>query len=331
MSMTAQDAVLSCRVRLARNFRDLPFVHRMSDEQAHTLVDRVNDALNKNGEYRLLRMMDVGDNDRVRLVEQHLCSRELAMEPKGALLINKTKTMSIMINEEDHLRIQCILDGLNLYEADAQSAVVDREIAKRLTYAFDDKLGYLTACPTNLGTGMRASAMLHIPALVQSDQAERVLSAAAKFGLAVRGFYGEGSGAPGHIYQISNHHTLGVAEEDIISGLTETISVIAEQELRFRRAAFANNPDAMTDLVMRSFGICRYAHSLSFTEFMEHCSNIKLGISLDIIKDVPQATIDTLIAEGQSASLCTLSGKLLDEAEENKARAQRTRAALGGE
>lgn len=326
--MNPSDVALSCRVRLARNVEDLPFVSQMSMEEAEGFINRVDAAMNRNREYKLLRMLDVGDNDRMRLVERHLCSRELAMEPKGALLLDKTETIAIMINEEDHLRIQCILPGLDLYEADARSQVVDGLFSAKLPYAFDRQWGYLTACPTNVGTGMRASAMLHIPALVRSGSAEAVLSAAAKLGLAVRGFYGEGSGAPGDIYQISNQTSLGVAEEDIIASLTETIGQIVEQELRYRRAALAQNETAMKDMVSRSLGACRYAYSMAFPEFMKHCSNLKLGVSLGLVSGLEQGLLDALIAGGQSASLCAAEGRLLSEEEENAVRAAYARKAL---
>lgn len=326
--MKLTDVVLSCRVRLARNVSDLPFVSRMSMEQAEEMIRRVDGALNPNGEYRLLRMLDLGDNERMHLVERHLCSRELAMQAKGALFLNKNETMAIMVNEEDHLRIQCILPGLDLFEADAQSAAVDQQLAARLPYAFDEQWGYLAACPTNVGTGMRASAMLHMPALVRSGGAEQVLGAVAKLGLAVRGFYGEGSGAPGHIYQVSNSASLGTSEDDIISALTETIGQLAEQELRFRKAALAHNESAVLDMVYRSYGICRYARSMSFKEFMEHCSNLKLGVSLGLLEGMEQDEIDRMIAQGQSASVCAAAGRLMDDTEENVERAAMARRSL---
>lgn len=326
--MNLTDVVLSCRVRLARNVTDMPFVSRMSMEQAETMIRRVNDALNQNGEYRLLRMLDLGDNERMRLVERHLCSHELAMEAKGALFLNKNETMAIMVNEEDHLRIQCILPGLDLYEADSQSSIVDNTLARQLPFAFDGQWGYLSACPTNVGTGMRASAMLHMPALVRSGGAEQVLGAVAKLGLAVRGFYGEGSGAPGHIYQISNSASLGISEDEITMGLTETIGQLAEQEMRFRKAALVHNESALLDAVFRSYGVCRYAHSMSFKEFMDHCSNLKLGVSLGLLEGMEQAQIDRMIAQGQSASVCAVAGRLMDETEENIARAAMVRKSL---
>lgn len=328
--MNATDIILSCRVRLARNVRGLPFVSKMTMEQAESFIREVNEAINKDGAYRLMHMVDLGDNERMRLVERHLCSRELAVEPKGALLLSRDETMSIMINEEDHIRIQCILPGLDLYEADARSRVVDNQLSRVLEFAFDEELGYLTACPTNVGTGMRASAMIHIPALAISGQAEQVLSAAAKLGVAVRGFYGEGSDAPGHIYQISNQNSLGISEEDITSGLTETISRIAEQEKRFRLGALAQNDTGIRDLVFRSYGVCRYAQIMQFGEFMRRCSDLKMGVSLGLIEGLSQESLNELIAAGQSASLCAARGKLLNETQENIARAQLVRRALKG-
>lgn len=326
--MRPEDVCMSCRVRLARNVPDLPFVSRMSQREAESFVNRVYAAFDGDSAYRLLRMMDVGDNDRIRLMEDHLASRELIVEPKGALILNKEKTISVMVNEEDHLRIQCILDGLDLERADQMARQTEERIGGVVDYAFDEKLGYLCACPTNVGTGMRASAMLHIPALARSGQAESVLLAAAKLGLAVRGFYGEGSAAPGHLYQISNQVTLGVLEEDIIQALTQTVTEIIEQEMSFREAALEQDRGGMVDVVSRSLGACRYAHRMGFAEFMEHCSNLKLGVSLGLITGLTQQEVNQLINAGQSAVLCANEGKLLSEEEETTARAKVARKAL---
>ncbi|OQB24700.1 MAG: putative ATP:guanido phosphotransferase [Firmicutes bacterium ADurb.Bin182] len=323
--MPLTNETISCRVRLARNVKDLPFVHNMSLEQADLLINRVNEAINSNGEYKLLRMVDVGDNDRLLLVERHLCSIDLAKSAKGALLLNEDESISIMVNEEDHIRIQCILPGLDLERADELSSGVDSIISKKLEYAFDAQLGFLTACPTNVGTGMRASAMVHLPALSLAKQSEQILAALSKFGIAVRGFYGEGSAAPGHIYQLSNQMTLGLSENEIIANLTDTISRLCEQEEQVRNKINEKGPVELADLVSRSFGLCRYARRMALPEFMEHMSNLKLGVSCGIIEGISHEELNALITAGQSASLRAREGKLLSEAQENIARANLVR------
>lgn len=314
--MNGNDIVLSCRVRLARNVSGLPFVHRMKLDQASSLVSCVYEAFSSSGEYRLMRMVDVGDNDRMMLVERHLCSKELINSPKGALIVNKNDTLAIMINEEDHLRIQAILPGLNLPSADKLSKDADEIISGSLAYAFDDKLGYLTACPTNVGTGMRASAMLHLAGLGIAKQAGGFLTSVMKLGFSVRGFYGENTNAPGHIYQISNQATLGVSEDEILSSLEQIITRISEQELQLRRALAARNPVVINDLVLRSYGVCAYAQQMSYSEFMTHISNLKLGVSLGILPGLSQNQLNRLLQSGQKASLNAREGKLLNPPEE---------------
>jgi protein arginine kinase len=230
----------------------------MDVDQADQLINRVYGAFGDSGEYRLLRMVDLGDNDRMLLVEKHLCSLDLAKSAKGALMLNADENISIMINEEDHIRIQCILPGLDLEKADRLSSEADQLLSEKLDYAYDDQFGYLTACPTNVGTGMRASAMVHLPALSLAKQSDPMLAALSKFGIAVRGFYGEGTAAPGHIYQLSNQMTLGVSEKEIVSNLTETIGRLSDQEEQIMERINEKGHVELADLVSRSYGICRY-------------------------------------------------------------------------
>jgi protein arginine kinase len=323
--MPVNDQVISCRVRLARNVSDMPFVHNMDLGQADQLINRVYGAFHGSGEYRLLRMADVGDNDRMLLVEKHLCSVDLAKSAKGALILNADENISVMVNEEDHIRIQCILPGLDLEKEDGMSSEVDQLLSRELDYAYDSQFGYLTACPTNVGTGMRASAMVHLPALSLAKQSEPMLAALNKFGIAVRGFYGEGSAAPGHIYQLSNQMTLGISEKEIISNLTETISRLSDQEEQIMDRINEKGHIELADLVSRSYGICRYAQRMGTAEFMEHMSNLKLGVSSGIIKGLTHQELNSLITSGQSASLRAREGKLLSEAQENIARARLVR------
>jgi protein arginine kinase len=300
----------------------------MDVDQADQLINRVYGAFGDSGEYRLLRMVDLGDNDRMLLVEKHLCSLDLAKSAKGALMLNSDENISIMINEEDHIRIQCILPGLDLEKADRLSSEADQLLSEKLDYAYDDQFGYLTACPTNVGTGMRASAMVHLPALSLAKQSDPMLAALSKFGIAVRGFYGEGTAAPGHIYQLSNQMTLGVSEKEIVSNLTETIGRLSDQEEQIMERINEKGHVELADLVSRSYGICRYAQRMGTSEFMEHMSNLKLGVSSGIIEGLTHQELNTLITAGQSASLRAREGKLLSETLENIARARLVRETI---
>jgi protein arginine kinase len=243
-------------------------------------------------------------------------------------MLNSDENISIMINEEDHIRIQCILPGLDLEKADRLSSEADQLLSEKLDYAYDDQFGYLTACPTNVGTGMRASAMVHLPALSLAKQSDPMLAALSKFGIAVRGFYGEGTAAPGHIYQLSNQMTLGVSEKEIVSNLTETIGRLSDQEEQIMERINEKGHVELADLVSRSYGICRYAQRMGTSEFMEHMSNLKLGVSSGIIEGLTHQELNTLITAGQSASLRAREGKLLSETLENIARARLVRETI---
>lgn len=322
-----QDVVLKSRVRLARNCRDLPFPNRMTPAQMETLIDRVNAAINPNKELLMLSMRDLPAVQRQMLVERHLISPELAQNKYAAALVNKEETVSILIGEEDHLRIQCLLPGLALNEADRTSLSIDRLLSERLPYAFDKTLGYLTACPTNLGTGMRASVMLHLPALALTGQINALIQNAVKLGYTVRGIYGEGSTSPGHIYQISNQVTLGILEEDILSNLSATIEHIVERERAVRQSLRESNAAELEDLVFRSYGICAHARILNTNECMEHLSNLKLGASLGYL-ELDQQMLNHAMTDIQPASLMQKNGQALEQKERDILRAQTVRRML---
>lgn len=319
--MNLSDIVLSCRVRLARNVSDMPFPKRLDEKSTQALTDSIAEAAKGMDGMRLVSLAPLSLQERQMLVEKHLASRELIANDSASLLINGDSTISVMICEEDHLRIQCILPSLDLERADRMSAEVDKAFSDTLSYAFDAKLGYLTACPTNLGTGMRASAMLHLVGLSIARQTDGLFRQITKLGVAVRGFYGEGSAALGHIYQISNQHTLGVSENEIITTLSEIVRQIYEQEVRVRLALYEKNPVEARDLIGLPLGICRYAERLSYPEFMHHISNIKLGISLGVIRDIIMEKADELLVNCQGASLCSRADEQLDAESENIARA----------
>lgn len=326
--MEQNDFVLSSRVRLARNIEGLPFPNSMTASEVEELVQRVDAAINPNHTFLLLRMADLPQRERRLLVERHLVSPQLAKCGQGAALVNKDETVSILVGEEDHLRIQCLLSGLQLEQADSLSQSIDAMLGKKLPYAFDSELGYLTACPTNLGSGLRASVMLHLPALSLTGQTEALLSAVNKLGYAVRGIYGEGSAAPGHIYQISNQMTLGTLEEDILSNLCATVSRVMERERSVRESLLRTNRLEIEDIIFRSMGVLHYARKLNTQDAMEHLSNLKLGAGLGLLPENAQPLVNRLLTDVQSASLEQRAGEELTQIQRDEARAKVVRETL---
>ena len=314
--------VISSRVRLARNLRDFPFPSRMSQSQRQQVIEKVKTALkNCDEEFMFVSMDDINELDAVAMVERHLISPEFASSSKGrALAVTKDESISIMINEEDHLRIQVIKEGMSLKEAYDIADRIDTQLSKELSFAFDRTLGYLTQCPTNLGTGMRASVMMHLCALGESHTVSRISSNLAKLGLVVRGTYGEGSDAACAFYQLSNQVTLGISEKAAIENLENICSQLAQSELQSR----ANLMQSMEyqDKVSRSMGILITARLISHAEAMTLLSNVRMGITEGIIEDVSVDTIDELMLSIQPASLMRAQGRRLDAAERDKARAE---------
>ena len=325
ISIQLEHIILSCRVRLARNFKDRPFVNSQTEEQATAILQDTSKLFPENDGYSFLPMARLAPLERASLVESHLCSTELIASSQGGVILNRPRTLSIMLNEEDHLRIQGILPGLDLQKAYALCREAEETIGAAFPYAFDSQYGYLTACPTNLGTGMRASAMLHLAGLALTGQVESLLARITKLGVAVRGFYGEGSTAPGHIYQISNQYSLGVQENELMDALSAVISQLAMQEIRARALLLSTHPLELEDMVGRALGICRYARKMDLSEAMQELSAIKLGVSLGLLP-LPMEEIDGLIVACQGAQL---SSTPLSEDEECAARATRLRETLG--
>ncbi len=323
-----KDIVLSSRVRLARNLDGISFPQNMTAAEIQKLVERVNDAINAKHDFLLMSIPELPIRERRLLVERHLISPDLAQSAQGAALISKDETVSILVGEEDHLRIQAMLPGMQLEQADTLSMSIDNMLCEKLPYAFDEELGYLTACPTNVGSGMRASVMMHLPALSLTGQTEALLSNISKLGYAVRGIYGEGSSTPGHIYQISNQMTLGVLEEDIVSNLIATITRVIDHERGVREALYRNNRLEVEDIVYRSCGILRYARKLSTKEAMENLSNLKLGCGMGILPEDAQVTLNKLLTDVQSASLEQRTGGELTEQQRDEARATVVREAI---
>lgn len=300
MSEEAYSVVVSCRVRLARNYHDLPFSVEKNAENALLCIQRAQEGLAEDA-YTLYRLCDLSDTERLALVERHLISRDLLKRAKtGAALIRSDKRMSIMVNEEDHLRIQAIAPGLDLQNAAQDVFSVEEQLERVCTFSFDPQLGYLTSCPTNTGTGMRASLMLHLPMLTHYKQMGTVNQSVAKLGLTTRGIYGEGSEALGDLYQVSNQVTLGRTEEDILEAVTAVGHRLIDMELSMRKRALAEQPLMLKDSLMRSYGLLRYARRMDEIEFMQHWSHLRLGACIGLFP-TELKKIDELLTTAQNA------------------------------
>ena len=326
------DIVISSRIRLARNLAEYPFISRATDQDRVRIQDDLRECIQNltQGEQALyVDVDDLAGVDRQFLVERQLISRELA-ESRGArsVTIGPEEKFSLMVNEEDHVRIQVMQSGFDLEAAWQRIDRIDDEIEKHVTYAFDDSLGYLTACPTNVGTGMRVSVMLHLPALVMTRHVEKVFRSLHKISLAVRGLYGEGSQAMGDFYQISNQVTLGRSEEDIIKQVGDVVPVIIEYERQARDFLIRESQENLHDRVARAYGILRNAQTISSEETMHLLSSVRMGVNLGLIEDLAIPVINELFIHTQPAHLQKLSGTELDTTDRNIERARYLRRHL---
>ena len=319
------DIVISSRIRLARNLADFPFIRRCNEQDRtkteKTLRERILDTETfKNVSY--LHVDQLPAVDRQFLVERQLISRELAEGegPRG-VIIDAQEKFSIMINEEDHLRIQVMSSGLDLQSAWDQINAIDDLVEQKVIYAFHDRLGYLTACPTNVGTGMRVSVMLHLPALVITRQIDKVFRSLQKINLAVRGLYGEGSQAMGDFYQISNQITLGRREDELIKQVAEVVPVMIDYERKAREFLVKQGQKDLHDKVSRAFGTLCSAQTISSEETMMLLSSVRMGVNLGLIADVEIPIINQLFIHTQPAHLQKLRGMELNTADRNIERA----------
>ena len=328
------DIVMTSRVRLARNLRGFPFPGFSQEHQRVELLDYARPVVEALPEMRDGYSVDYVELSKIRkqvLVERHLVSREHAARATGcAVVIDRRQSVSIMINEEDHFRLQGIRPGLNLRGAYELVDRVDSEIEAALPYAFDSRLGYLTACPTNLGTGMRASVMLHLPGLVLLDQINQVIKAVNKIGLAVRGLYGEGTEALGNLFQISNQHSLGEAEPEIITQIEKVIEGVIRSEQTAREKLAEDHGVMLHDQIGRAYAILRYAHVLTSKEALNLLSMLRLGADLDVITNCDRSLLDLLLLEIQPAHLQLGAARELSPEERDVARAEITRSRLQG-
>ena len=324
--------VISSRVRFARNLRDRAFPGWAKKAERTAILDlirpRVEELLEMQDSFSEL-LQDLSALEKQVLVERHLISREHAAKGVGsAVVMNRRQTLSIMINEEDHLRMQSIRSGLQLKQAFKLVDKVDSALESKLEFAYDQRLGYLTACPTNVGTGMRASAMLHLPGLVLSELINQVIQAVSKIGLAVRGLYGEGTEAMGNLFQISNQTTLGEKEDEIVSRLTKVIETIIGKEHDARQVLIQKKSNTLWDQIGRAYGVLTYAHAMSSKEALNLLSIIKLGVDLGTFPEDRRLPIDELFIDTQPAHLQKTSQQKLNAEERDHLRAQIIRERL---
>jgi protein arginine kinase len=326
------EMVLSTRIRLARNLREVPFTHRAREEQLQGVLASVTSAAQQAPSLRdglLLRMSDCTAIERQVLVERHLVSHELGdgARPRG-ILVAPDQRLSLMINEEDHLRLQALTPGFQLAEAWSLADRADDELDPSLEFAFSEEIGYLTSCPTNAGTGLRASVLIHLPALVLLEEIQRVLKSIMQVGLNVRGLYGEHSEVMGNLFQISNQTTLGRSERDSIESLERVTRQIIETEERARERMVRDAKIQIEDKVWRAYGTLRYCRSIHAREVINLCSAVRLGVAMNLPGLCPLRTLNELLVLSQPAHLQRGQGGELSPAERNIVRAQLVRERL---
>lgn len=328
----SNDVVISTRIRLARNLKDFPFPCKLNSQGREKVIEKVRDAVKKSNspvasDFSFIRMSELTSSQSVSLVEKRLVSPEFISDTDGrALLISKDECFSIMINEEDHIRLQVITKGLSLEQAYDTADKLDTLLDENLDFAFDEKLGYLTQCPTNLGTGMRASVMLHLPALEKSRAINRIAGNLSKLGLTIRGAHGEGTEPKGALYQLSNQVTLGISEKAAIENLKNITEQLIAQENQARERLCASID--IQDAISRSLGILRSALVISHDEALKLLSNVRLGIVSKQITDVSTETIDRLMLAVEPATLTVALNKNLSARDRDIERAKLIRAEL---
>ncbi|MBA2176897.1 protein arginine kinase [Halobacillus locisalis] len=328
------DIVMSSRIRLARNFSHYPFPLIASEktlEEVMTFFEETfkHKTFRDYADFEVIKMKDLQPIEKRVLVEKHLVSPHLAEKPDhSGTLISQNEQVSIMINEEDHIRIQLYFPGFQLDRALEQASQLDDWLEEKIDYAFDEKRGYLTACPTNVGTGMRASVMMHLPALSMTHQINRMTPAINQLGLVVRGIYGEGSEAVGNIFQISNQITLGKSEQDIVEDLHSVVKQLIDQERRAREALINRSGIQLEDRIFRSYGVLRNSRIIESKEAAKCLSDLRLGIDLGLIDDIPQTILNELMILTQPGFLQQYAKATLNPEERDIRRASLIRERL---
>jgi len=331
--------VLSTRVRLARNLEGFAFPGRARDGERLRILARVREAVEGSPHLRrnlLVRVDELGSDDRLLLHERHLISKELAgldsQHPvRSGAAVFLGDGIGVMVNEEDHLRLQTLRSGFNLADAFADMQRIDEELGERIPFAFHEEFGFLTSCPTNTGTGLRASALIHLPGLVLTKEINKTLAGLQQIGFTYRGLYGEGSEVVGNFFQISNQTTLGRSEEEIIDKLLQVLSTVIAREEESRRVLLRDACYIIEDKLWRAYGTLRYARSLTFDEAMNFLSGVRLAVGLKLITGLSVYTLNKLLIFSQAAHLSHAEGRPLSESEANLARARYVRQALAAE
>lgn len=326
------DVVVSSRVRLARNLRGMPFPQQANEEQMASVLAQIRAAIEATpsiGPTEILTLQELLPMGRQLAVEEHLTSPQHVQDVENrAIVLNRDKSVSVMVNEEDHLRIQTILPGFQTDEALRLASATDDAVEETIDYAFDENLGYLCACPTNVGTGLRASVMVHLPGLAMVGMVGQVLGAVSKVGVAVRGAYGEGTEASGNMFQISNQVTMGRAEEEIVAHLKAVCGQLAGSERNARNAIMSDARNQLEDRVWRSYGLLTNARIISSDEAVRLISDVKLGSDLGIIPGLTPSFFTVLSVDIMPAHVQKFVGKGLAAWERDMYRATLIRERL---
>ena len=319
------DVVVSTRIRLARNLNDVPFPSKLTAQED---IDKVHDlakqSLLVSPEFTYMHLSELSEIDRRALIEGHIISSELAAGQYGGLVTNRDQSISVMILEEDHYRLQSLGSGLSLFKTYDDADRLDNMLSSGVDYAFDDNLGFLSSCPTNVGTGLRASLMLHLPALTAAKGMQRISTLVSKVGMTVRGAFGEGSSAAGAFYQISNQITLGVSEKEILSRLISTAKKVIDFERGTRKELFSTLGLVLEDRVWRAIGVLKYARRMSDSEAQKLISDVALGVSLGIVPNVTSGQLYKVMMNTRPATIAKTCG-LIKPQERDVARADMLR------
>jgi protein arginine kinase len=327
------EIVMSSRVRIARNLSGHRFTHNCDNEELSEILRECWEAAQGSGAFarnRFIRMGQISTLDRQFLTERHLASREfLFSSANRGLVVNSSEDVCLMINEEDHLRLQGFAAGFNLESAYVRANGLDDDLSD-LELAHSSRFGYLTACPTNLGTGVRASVLIHLPGLIHSKEINKLLESLRKLNYSIRGIYGEGSDVMGNFFQLSNSATLGSSEDAILSGLREMVTKVIGFEQRAREMLFRKARSLLEDKVWRAYGLLRYSRSVSTKEALSLISAVRLGVGVGLVGDVSIRSLNQLLVYTQPAHLQKLSGQTMDAQERDAARAAYIRQVLAG-
>lgn len=321
-TLNDNDVVISSRIRFARNIADYPFMNKCDVTSANEIIEKVRTLLGDS--FKEINFSSINELKAASYVENHMVSRDFIKSSlPHSFFTDSERKVKVMVCEEDHIRLQVIEKGLSLDNAYKEACKTDDLISAGLNIAYDNNLGYLTQCPTNLGCAMRASVMMFLPALTAENKIKSLINQLSKLGLVIRGIYGEGSDALGCLYQISNQESLGITEEGIIDKINGIIGQIINLEREARNEIYNTYSDKIIDNVMRSMGVLKYSHMLESSEFMRCYSDIRMGISLNIIKDIDYDTIDNAFNEVMPYTLMDHYGKQMNDRDRDLSRAKR--------